>query len=403
MGVPIDDLTIELINCEKRLDDIDLDALVRTAGVQHKAKYLQILMKNLDNHFQGYFVVAANAGEVVAWTYLFLDRRFALHGVFLGALGKIYKLLPVKFNTAFISSPVAEYNVIHISEAYKEQEGVIIDRMMDELLRSLKKQGVQLVILRDHIAPYASAVLHKRFKHLHFMPGTFVDFEGVHECTELCEHRCLKGCLCFDGYLMGLKKKWRANIRNKINRRKSDLIIEVIPAAKLSAEQKARCHELYVQTRDKQRLKHECLAPSYFHECAKELSDCCKMLIARTGEKIIGFAQLLETEDEVVNVRMGMDYSLNKEYNLYYHLLYENIIYCLCTKKKRLYTSQTCYRSKLEIGAKLLPLHSYFCFTNPVLQKALGRIVASGCRCYTELNQSDRPSEILSKYNICPY
>jgi len=388
-------IEIEIINCEKRLKDVDLDALVSTVNVEHKPKYLQTLMNNLDNNFKGYFVVATMLGEVVAWTYIFLDNRFAFHGVFCGMLDKLYRLFPVKVNTAFISSPIAEYNVIHIKESHKSEENIIIDKMMDELLKFLKGERVKLVIMRDHVAPYTSDYLHEKFIHVHFMPGTFVDFEGLHDCGE--------GCLCFEDYLTGLQKKRRANIRNKMNRRKEELKIEIVPAASLSAEEKERCHALYVQTREKQRLKHERLAPGYFHDCANELGDTCKMLIARVRDKIIGFALLFENEDDIVNVRMGMDYKYNKEYDLYYHLLYENIMYCLQGKKKRLYTSQTCYRPKLEVGAKLLPLHTYFRFTNPIMQKVLGKIIVRNCHCYTELLKADRPSEVLAKYKLSPY
>jgi len=390
-------LQIEIIDCEKRLQDIDLDALVGTVNVQHKTKYLQTLMNNLENHFKGYFVVATMLDEVVAWTYIFLDRQFAFHGVFCGMLDKVYRLFPIKVNTAFISSPIAEYNLIHIKDSYKDMENAIIDKMMDELHAFLKDKRVKLIIMRDHIAPYTSDYLHEKFIHVHFMPGTFVDFEGLHSCGDD------DGCLCFDDYLVGLQKKRRANIRNKRNRRKEDLEIDIVSASTLSAEEKERCHALYVQTRDKQRLKHERLAPGYFHECASELGDCCKMMIARVGETIVGFAQLFENEDDVVNVRMGMDYRCNREYDLYYHLLYENIIYCLKKKKKRLYTSQTCYRSKLEIGAKLLPLHTYFRFTNPLVQKVLGKIIVRNCRCYSELIHAEKPSEVLAKYKLSPY
>ena len=399
----IDNLRIEIINCGEQIEHAALDDLVRTVNVQHKTKYIQTLMKNLDNDFKGYFAVAATPDEVIAWTYIYIDNKFSFHGVLSGGLEKIYRIFPIKFKTAFISSPVAEYNVIHIKDAYKSQEPAIIDTMMDEMLTFLERDRVKLVILKDHITLYTSEYLHKKFIHLHFMPGTFVDLEGIHECDHQCETECHDGCAGFDDYLMGLKKNYRANIRNKRNRRREDLTVQVLPASSLTLEQSKRCHELYVQTREKQRLIHERLSPSYFYECGKELCDCCKMMIAKTGDTIIGFAQLLENEDDVINVRMGMDYAYNRAYNLYYHLLYENIIYCVRKKKKRLYTSQTSYRPKMEIGAKLLPLHTYFHFKNPILQKVLGRIFAKNCHCYTELIEAEKPSEVLAKHKLSPY
>jgi predicted N-acyltransferase len=254
--------------------------------------------------------------------------------------------------------------------------------MVSEIVSFLKRKRVELVIIKDHINSYNTEYFRKKFIHLHFMPGTYIDLN----------------CNCFDEFLMRLKKKWRANIRNRINKRKSDLKIVVINAADLTESECEICHALYFQTRGKQRLKHELLSQDYFCECGKNLGENCKMLVAKSNEKIIGFAQLLVSESDVINVRMGMDYQYNKEYNLYYHLLYENILYCFKNGKKRLYTSQTCYRPKIEAGAKLLPLHTYICFQNPVLQKIFGSIIKGQCKCYSELLESDNPAQTLAKY-----
>jgi hypothetical protein len=404
---PIEGLRLSIFDAGEKIDNAAFDALVTTDNIQHTTRYLQALSRTLDNSFKGYFVAASipsqDAEEIVAWTYFFLDSRLAFHGVFSGLLGKLYSLFPVKFNTAFISSPVAEYNIIHIKSAIKAHENIIIDKIMGGVLDFAKTHKVRLIIARDHLNKYTSEYFHEKFIHVHFLPGTYVDLESIHVCGKSCENQCDCGCSGFDDYLMSLKKKWRANIRNKINRRKEDLTVEIIEAANLSPEECARCHQLYFHTRGKARMKHECLSTDYFCETGKEFGDLCKMMIAKSGDEIIGFAQLLENGDDIINVRMGMDYKRNKEYNLYYHLLYENIIYCIRKKKKRLYTSQTCYRPKLEMGAKLLPLHTYLYFVNPVLQKIFGKLIVTNCRCYSELVATDDPAEVLAKYKLGTY
>ncbi|MCL2638803.1 MAG: GNAT family N-acetyltransferase [Oscillospiraceae bacterium] len=375
----LNNLQVKMLRSDEAYEE--LDALVSDFNIQHKTKYLQTLTKNLDNNFEGYFAVAQIDSEIIAWTYVFIDGDFAFDGVLSGLGEKIYKLLPKKFKTAFISSPVAEYNMFHVSRKYKLIEALIIGKMTEEILVFLKNKKAELVIVKDHINSYNCDFYRANFIHLHFMPGTYIDFN----------------CSCFEEYLMCLKKKWRANIRNRINRRKDDLKIEIINAAELTEEECASCHELYFQTRDKQRLKHELLSRDYFCECGKMLGEKCKMMVAKISGKIIGFAQLLENENDVINVRMGMDYDCNKDYNLYHHLLYKNIIYCLENNKKRLYTSQTCYRPKIEAGAKLLPLHTYIYFQNQLFQKIFGRIIKSNCRCYSELLEAENPAEILAK------
>jgi predicted N-acyltransferase len=356
----------------------ELDSLVSDINIQHKTNYLKALTDNLENNFEGYFAIAENKTEIVAWTYVFIDNDFVFHGILSG----FFNMLPLKFKTAFVSSPVAEYNMFHVNKKYKLLESLIVEKMIIKIIEILNSEKVELVIIKDHINSYSSAFFEKRFFHLHFMPGTYIDFN----------------CDCFDEYLMLLKKKWRANIRNRINKRKDDLNISIINAADLTPAECVRCHELYFQTRDKQRLKHELLSQDYFCECGKSLGENCKMLVAKAGEKIIGFAQLLTSENDVINVRMGMDYAHNKEYNLYHHLLYENIIFCLKNQKKRLYTSQSCYRPKIEAGAKLLPLNTYIYFQNSFMHKLFGKIIKKNCRCYSELLNAENPTKILAKY-----
>ena len=157
----LDNLTVKIIDAGEGLENADLDALVTTANIQHKTKYLQALTKTLDNNFKGYFVVAASQDEVVAWTYIFIDSRFAFHGVFSGVMEKLYNIFPVTFSTAFISSPVAEYNIIHVKDSCKIYENSIIDKMMDGLLKFSKGEKVKLIIAKDLINRYTSQYFHE--------------------------------------------------------------------------------------------------------------------------------------------------------------------------------------------------------------------------------------------------
>jgi hypothetical protein len=372
-------------------------------NIQLKTDYLQVLSNNLDNEFAGYYSLAILQDEIVAWTYFFIDEHFYFHGVLFGNFEKLYNRFPLNFRTVFISSPITEYNAFHIKKEYKQYEDSLVDILIKEIVKFSKEKRCKLMLIKDHIKYYNSNYVSSNFTHMHFMPGTQIHLECNCGCNHNCDIICETGCSCFDNYLKKLKKKWRANIRNKLNKRDALLSIEVVVASNLSEVDNMRCYELYLQTIKKQRLKHEYISSNYLGACAKTLGGNCKMLIAKVNGNIIGFAQLLEDEDNVINVRMGMDYSCAHDYQLYYHLLYENIIYCVRKKKKHLNLSQTCYRPKLEVGAQLLPLHTFIRFYNPVLQKIFGKIVVNNCKCYSELIQAEDPSAILSKYNLSSY
>lgn len=392
----------KIIRCGDEIEDYELNRLVYDNNIQLKTEYLQVLTENLDNNFDGYFAVVTHGEIVVAWTYFFIDKKFAFHGVLRGKIGKLYEHFPIKFKSAFISSPIAEYNNFHVSEDYIEKRDSIIEAMLVEIFAYLKKEKVKLYLIKDHISECTATIVRKKFVHLHFMPGTIIDLDSLCGYDTIVEEDEFEE-IGFQNYVKSLKKKWRANIRNKMNNRKSELMVEVVPALQLTEKQNKKCHKLYLQTIEKQKIKHEYLSSKYFAECAQKFGEECSMLIARIDEKIVGCAQLLDNAESVINVRMGMDYKYAKEYQVYYHLLYENIKYAIRNRKKYLFTSQTCYRPKLEVGAQLVPLHTYIHFTNPILHLVFSKIVVSNCRCYSELINADKPSDILSKYGLSTY
>ncbi|MCI8962329.1 MAG: GNAT family N-acetyltransferase [Eubacterium sp.] len=391
--------TFEIENSDIKLN---LDS-IGDNNIQLSTQYLQILSSNLKNDFNGYYAIAIYRDEVIAWTYFFIDKKFSFQGILFGIYERLYRMFPIKLNTAFISAPIAEYNIFRVKNEYLEYEDFLVGELIEAVVGFVRQKKVSMIIVRDQIKQYTSKYIKNNFTHFHFMPGTIINLQCNHECDSRCNITCEHGCDCFNTYLSGLKKKWRGNIRNKINRQNKDLVVEVIPASQLSEKQNERCYSLYLQTIEKQHLKHEYLSETYFSACAQNLDDRCKMLIAHINENIIGFAQLLENSDSVINVRMGMDYSCAKEFQLYYHLLYENIRYSLRKKKKYLYTSQTCYRPKLEVGAQLLPLHTYIRLCNPILNKIIGKIIIKNCSCYSELIESDNPTKVLEQYKLSSY
>ena len=391
-----------IVSCSDQINHQELNKLIYDNNIQLQTEYLQVMTKNLDNNFEGFFAIVTYDESVVAWTYFFIDDNFGFHGILGGAIGKLYKHFPIRFKTTFISSPISEYNCFHVSEKYAEKKDDIIESMLLEILNFSKKKKVKLFLIKDHIHECTSPVVRKEFVHLHFMPGTIIDLENMCGYENIIKEDKFEE-IGFQNYLKSLKKKRRANIRNKMNNRKEELSVEVVPAQQLTEMENRKCYKLYLQTIGKQKIKHECLSERYFSECAIELGKDCSMLIARVDKQIVGCAQLLENQDSIINVRMGMDYEYAKEYQIYYHLLYENIKYTIRNRKKYLYTSQTCYRPKLEVGAKFVPLHTYVHFTNPILHSMLSKIIVNNCKCYTELINANKPSEILNKYGLSSY
>ena len=371
-------------------NDVDAklwNSVVSENDIQLRYEYLHILEQNLSNDFKFYYLQVFYKTEVIANTIFFIDENFSFQSAMNGIYSILYKVVSPKFKILFLSSPITEYNKINIKAEYQIYENEIVNIILQKVDRFSREKKLDAVLMRDHFKKYESDYLRDNYSYFYFMPGTIIHFE----------------CECFDDYILKLNKKRRKNIRSKLRKCDGRLRIHIRDASELSDRENARCFELYLQTFCKNKTKHEKLSESYFKSCGEVYKKECKMIIAKVDDIIVGFAQLLETKKDVINVRMGMDYSFVREYNLYYHLLYANINYCIENLKHHLYISQTCYRPKLEVGADLVSLHCYIRFNNRILNRILPRFLNKNFKCYRELIVSDNPREILEKYHLSKY
>lgn len=399
--------TVSIVNLLNDKNGQEWDSFNRDDNLQLSYEYMKALFENNENNFEPYFIKVCKHDKVIAETYFFVDNKFYSDGILTGIGKVLYKMFPIKIRSVFVSSPIAEYNIIMIKDDYVTYEKQIVDLIMGKILEFSKKIKAKMVMVKDQLHIYESDVLKDKFRLMNFMPGTIIDLANKCHCQcDDCLNNCEESnyeCHCFLEYVKSLKKHRRRIIKSKMKKRNAELQIKVYDICDVSEQDFATCHSLYLQTIEKQQMKHEVLSLGYWKASSQQLKDSAKMLIAHYDGKIVGFAQLIVNSNSIVNVRMGMDYTYSRDLQLYFHLLYENIIYTIRSKKRYLYTSQTCYRAKFETGVEILPLYTYVYFNNPLLRITFGKFMADSFKCYEKLIFAEKPTEILKKYKLCDY
>lgn len=356
--------------------------LVDKDHLQMQYDYLDVVSGNLINQLEYYYLQVQSGEKIIAVCLMFIDYKFDFGNSLIGIYGKIREKFNITVKTLHVYNPLTEYNTFCIDEEYKSCQSEILSIVNKEVEKFAKKKKLKFILWRDYREKLECKRFDKKYIKFYYMPGTIMHLN----------------CDCFDDYMHELSKKQRHNIKNKIKKRNAELDISIVDADTLTEDENKRCHELYMNTLANNNMKYEILAESYLKKCGEKLGKECKMMIARYNGQIVGFAQLLENEDVCINVRMGMDYSVSKELELYYHLLYSNINYSITNLKKHLYLSQTCYRAKLEVGVKIVPLYSYALFRNPVVHFFARKVFRKNFKKFEELSNAENPKDVLKKY-----
>ena len=128
----------------------------------------------------------------------------------------------------------------------------------------------------------------------------------------------------FSSYLASRTAAARTNIRRSLRR---------FEEAGLTCEQMrgrdgvehlftADVHRLYLNVLERAKVRFECVPLRFFQELARQLPDESKFTIVRQGERIVGFCCGISGTDQHVLLILGFDYSLNREADLYFNLIY---------------------------------------------------------------------------------
>lgn len=378
-------MEVRILETIKNIEKNKWDSIVDNDNVQVSYDYLKAIEESSISDYSYYYILVYENNELIASMPAFITNDFCLDTPLLGFIKKkceaIRKIAPkfMKKRVLFCGCCIAEYNTFNFKQDIQKNQ--VIDLMLSEIDKLSKIKKANFVIFKDFVSVDSDVqdILRKnKFFDVYSLPSTFVEVN----------------CSSFETYMKNLKKKYRQNMRNKINQScKCGLVeYEVLDSYEDIAEE---LFSLYKNTYDKAPVKFERLEKDFFINIGRHMEGKTDVIIARKDSKIIGFMLLVNSEDSCVNVRMGMDYNYAHEHHLYYMLLYKNIDYAIERNMKKLYLSQTTYRPKLELGAQLVSLVGFVRHRNYILNNLFKFLFNILFKKYRILAKSENPHERL--------
>ncbi|MBC8046384.1 MAG: hypothetical protein H7Y00_06280 [Fimbriimonadaceae bacterium] len=117
------------------------------------------------------------------------------------------------------------------------------------------------------------------------------------------------------------------------------------------------------------------LTGEYFINVKKVYNDSFKMTGFFSSGKLIGFSSYFLSEHEMTTNYIGIDYSCNEQFNIYFNILYEYVRQSILIGKKTLNLGRTSFDAKARLGGKPISMDSYYKIINPVLRPVIDAII----------------------------
>ena len=170
-------------------------------------------------------------------------------------------------------------------------------------------------------------------------------------------------------YIALFSKKYRNRAKNIFKSgaaiRKKDLTAEEVE------KHKHQIFNLYENVFTKAKFKLVKLAPDYFSEMKKQFADHFFVTGYFLEDSLVAFDSGHFLNKETVEAHcIGIDYELNKTYELYQNILYHYIEVCILHHQKRLNLGRTASEIKSTVGAKA---HDLVCFIKP--QNTVSKVI----------------------------
>src|SRR5262249_24302431 len=144
-----------------------------------------------------------------------------------------------------------------------------------------------------------------------------------------------------------------------------------------SQELLADIFALFWRTYEKAKTKFERLTPSFFQRIAAEEVSYFVLLRQPESDTLVAFMLCFRIGSRMVNKFIGLDYSYNGDWFLYFRLWEEAVEWASRTHATELQSGQTGYAGKLDLGHTLIPLTNYCHHQNPVLHYLFAFIARS--------------------------
>jgi predicted N-acyltransferase len=173
----------------------------------------------------------------------------------------------------------------------------------------------------------------------------------------------------FDEYLNAMSKKYRNRAKSVIKKGTG------IERREMSAEDirknAAQVQTLFNNVHLKAKFRMASLTSAYFASLKEKLADRFIFTGYFYENKLIGFRSSFILKNALEAHFIGLDYSLNKELDLYQNILYDYIIESIENNKPQLFLGRTASEIKSTVGAEPYALTCYIRHRNPLSNRII--------------------------------
>lgn len=358
-----------LTNCYDSIGEIDASEWEKAVKDDYllSYQYLRHVEKTMSDSIRYRYLLTVENSFPVAAAVLFemrldiatLLEKGRIKSIISGTRKVLKRAFTVK--TLFVGSPPSTGNFgINISDECADSEQVI-NNIIDTVNSIAEKSHIRMILYKE-----MGAGFRQRYGHIFEKRGVCFGYDMPNNILDIRWDSDKE-------YLDSMRSKSRqAIIRSSEKLGKegiSSCIINNIGSVYSNKE-----YHMYLDVLHKSDNIFETLSKEYFSDFDNaHMLDPCLICIMK-DEKIIGyFLTCNVSENSVSALFAGIDYRYNHDYDTYFNLFHQVIIYAVEHKKNRIVFGQNTYEVKQRLGCVTEDLYIAFYYRNRLIHKVLSR------------------------------
>ena len=337
------------------------DALLNGRSITFSHAFWKIIEESRLNDFHYRYVLFRDEDDqpVALATFYVVTTDIAIFSPpwlrrWLESVRKIFpgflKLRMLECGTPIIlnSPPIVLHPDIDASE--------IVDQLHDVLKIYARKNGIFLVILRDFEQSESHWDLNFKKLGYHWVLGLPNTYLNIYWNS-------------VDEYRAALKSYYRSKINNHL-RKNAELGVRHDVIEDFSGISDELCRQWHVVHERANEFQREVLTSDFYRELSLRLDGRAKIIRFFRGDIFVGHALLLHDNDTLRWLYFGRSEPVND--SLYLYVIQSVIQTGIDLKVRRIEMGLTTYPIKLDVGARLEPIHYAICSTWSMLNPFIG-------------------------------
>jgi len=244
-----------------------------------------------------------------------------------------------------------EHGFFYSDKIKREEAFFLLEKVSEVVAKEERLRGtISATMLKDFYCadlPKTKTLKENDFTQFDVDPNMIIDIPAAVENV--------------NDYITTFSKKYRNRAKN-ILKAGAALVKKDLTAEEVKKYNK-EIYQLYDNVFAHAKFKLVKLAENYFYEIKKNFPERFFVTGYFLNEKLVGFDSGYLINDVTLEAHyIGLDYEVNKEYELYQNILYHFIELAITNKKKHLDLGKSAAEIKSTVGAKA---HELVCYIKP--------------------------------------